>query len=122
MASRFRNEQTVIPPIRIRVSREGLATTIDWSAKGADQRLTGLRMALGTVGDPRLSGPLPTDRYLIAGTRRDFGGGDVAAMTSPGLNGFKAFLLATRERQVRSDVFKAKCQLASVGLVRHWLG
>jgi hypothetical protein len=69
---------------------------------------------LRTVGNPRLSGPLPTDRYLISGTRRDFGGGDVAAMTSRGLNEFKALLIATREREreIRSDVRRAKRQLA----------
>jgi hypothetical protein len=124
MASRFRNELTVIPPVRIKVSRQGLATTIDWNAKGADQRPAGLRMALGSVGDPRLSGPLPTDRYLIPGTRREFGGGDVATMTSPGLNEFKALLLATREREreIRSDILRAKCQLALSWAGKAWPG
>lgn len=114
MTSRFRNELTIVPPVRIEVTRGGLATTINWAASGTDRRPTSAKVSFGVVGDPRLSGPLPTDRYLIPGTRIDFGCGDVRAMTSAGLSDFKALLVATREREreIRSDMRKAKRQLA----------
>lgn len=114
MVSRFRRELTVIPPVQIAVSRQGIATTIDWSSERADRRLSGYSHSFRVVGDPSRAGPLPTDRFLILGTRQDFGGGDLGKMTSVGLDGFKELLLATREREreIRTDVTKAKWQVA----------
>jgi hypothetical protein len=107
MGSRFRKELTTVPPVRIKVSRQGLVTTIGWRGSGGGGR------ALGQIGDPRLSGPLPTEAFLIPGTRRDFGGGNVSEMTSPGLGRFKELLVATRhrEQEIRSEIRKAKWQL-----------
>ena len=111
---RFRNELTRVPAVRIGVGRSGLSTSIDWQGdprggQSIHRRLEGLR----TLGDPRLAGPLPTDRFLIPGTRSDFGGGSVSAMTSPGLESFKALLLAAegRKREITADKTKAKWQL-----------
>ena len=72
------------------------------------------------MGDPRFAGPLATDPFLIPGTRRDFGGGDLAMMTSTGLDGFKNLLLATRQREqeIRSDITKAKRQVALIWIAR----
>ncbi|WP_242139636.1 hypothetical protein [Sphingomonas sp. TREG-RG-20F-R18-01] len=112
MTSRFRGELTVVPPVRIAVRRTGLETTIDWNSRGADRGLS--NVGFGVIGDPRRAGPLPTERYLIPGTRIDFGGGNVATMTSSGLSQFKELLLATqaREREIRADVKKARMQHA----------
>jgi hypothetical protein len=112
MTSRFRGELTTIPPVRIAVSRRGLETTIDWASRGADRALSAV--SFRSVGDLSRSGPLGTDRYLIPGTRVDYGGGSVAAMTSSGLNQFKELLLATqvRERDIRTDVRRARWQYA----------
>jgi hypothetical protein len=57
---------------------------------------------------------LPTDRFLIPGTRKEFGDGNIADMTSPGLNSFKELLVATRarEQEIKSDLKKAKWQLS----------
>ena len=125
MASRFRNALTVIPPVQIEVSRRGMSTTIDWSGGGVNRSLEGAGSFLRSVGDARLSGPLPTDKFLIAGTRKDFGGGDVSAMTSPGLSEFKSLLLATREREreIEEDRRKARRQLLLSHAVRSlaWL-
>jgi hypothetical protein len=68
-----------------------LATTIDWNSRGADRALS--TSSLRSVGDFSRSGPLATDRYLIPGTRIDYGGGSVAAMTSEGLAQFKELLI-----------------------------
>lgn len=114
MVSRFRRELTVIPPVQIAVSRQGIVTTIDWRSEWADRGLSGYSHSFRIVGDLSRAGPLPTDRFLIPGTRQDFGDGDIAKMTSPGLDGFKGLLLATREREreIRSDVIKARWQVA----------
>lgn len=111
MVSRFRSELTVVPPVQIAVSRRGIATTIDWRSERADRQLS---LSLRVVGNLNRAGPLPTDRFLIPGTRQEFGGGDLATMTSAGLDGFKELLLATfkRQREIRSDVTKAKFQVA----------
>jgi len=112
MTSRFRGELTIIPPVRIAVRRRGLETTVDWSSQHADRALLGADFRL--IGDPGRSGPLPTDRFLIPGTRVDFGGGNIGAMTSAGLSQFKELLIATqaRERAIRSDIRKARFQYA----------
>ncbi len=112
MTSRFRGELTTVPPVRIAVRQTGLETTIDWNSRGADQALSG--GSFRVVGDPSRAGPLPTERYLIPGTRVDFGGGSVATMTSGGLSNFKELLLATqaREREIRADIKKARMQHA----------
>ena len=70
-------------------------------------------MTFARFGDPRQAGPLPTDRFLIPGTRQDFGTGSVLNMTSPGLATFKALLEATRQRQleISQDASRAKWQL-----------
>jgi hypothetical protein len=116
--SRFRGELSTVPPVQIAVRRTGLETTINWNVCGADRALSG--NGLRSIGDPRRSGPLPTDRYLIPGTRIDFGGGSIAAMTSSGLGQFKELLLATqaREREIRSDLRKARLQHAVSWSVR----
>lgn len=120
MASRFRSELTVIPPVAIAVNRQGISTTIDWRSERVDKGLSGYSHSFRVVGDPSRSGPLPTDRFLIPGTRQDFGGGDLASMTSTGLGGFKELLIATRERErhIRSDIMTAKWQLAFSWTVR----
>jgi hypothetical protein len=110
MDSRFRNELTTVLPVRIKVGREGFVTTIGWRGdiSGGGSR------ALGQIGDPRLSGPLPTDPFLIPATRRDFGDGNVSEMTSPGLSSFKELLVATRrrEQEIKAETRKAKRQLS----------
>lgn len=114
MTSRFRNQLTIVPPVRVALSRNGVATTIDWSSRGADKGLLGSSRSMRTIGDVRRSGPLATDPYLIPGTRKDFGGGEVATLTSKGLNGFKELIIATRERrrEIQADLKTAKWQLA----------
>jgi hypothetical protein len=109
MDSRFRKELTTVPSVRIKVSRHGFMTTIGW---GGDVSGGG-GQALRQIGDPRLSGHLPTDPFLIPGTRRDFGDGNVSEMTSPGLSGFKELLVATRRREeeIKAESRKAKWQL-----------
>jgi hypothetical protein len=111
MASRFRKELTTVPSVRIKVHSQGLSTTIDWNGSHAATVQGGI--SLSQIGDPRLSGPLPTDRFLIPGTRKDYGGGHVSDMTSPGLDRFKELLVATRQRQqdIRVDIRKAKWQV-----------
>lgn len=102
MTSRFRNERTTVPSVRIHLGHNGLSTTINWG-----------RGQPTVIGNPRLSGPLPTDRFLIPGTRKDFGGGNVSDMTSAGLDFFKELLLGTRRREIeiKADLSKAKWQL-----------
>ncbi len=114
MGSRFRQDLTVVPPVAITVGRRGLSTTIDWRSSHADRGLTSRSEMFRVVGNQSTSGPLPTDRYLIPGTRQEFGGGDLNQMTSAGLDGFKDLLVATRtrEREIRVDVGKAKWQAA----------
>ena len=74
MSSRFRAYLTVVPPVTIKVSRNGLHTTINWQSGETAKRVASTgEMAFGHVGNNALSGPLPTDRYLIPGTRRDYG-------------------------------------------------
>jgi hypothetical protein len=117
MASRFRKELTSVPAVRIRVGRQGLTTTIGWRGDTLGSAFTPVSSirgrALGHIGDPRLSGPLPVDRFLIPGTRRDFGTGNVSDMTSHGLGRFKELLLATRQREkeIATDLTKAKGHL-----------
>ena len=110
MSSRFRKEVTTVPPVQINVRRQGLTTTIGWNAGAAPSAAS---ISLRQIGDPRLSGPLPTDRFLIPGTRKDYGEGCVSEMTSPGLDSFKELLVATRRRQeeIKIDINKAKWQL-----------
>jgi hypothetical protein len=118
--SRFRKELTAIPAVQTKVSKQGFITTIGWhgdaqgSASPIGRSSGGGGRLLRQIGDPRLSGPLPTDPFLIPGTRRDFGGGTVSNMTSPGLNGFKDLLMATRrrEQEIKVDIRKAKRQLS----------
>ncbi len=109
MDSRFRKELTTVPPVRIKVGRHGFMTMIGWRGEVAGGGARTLRQ----IGDPRFSGPLPTDPFLIPGTRKDFGDGNVSEMTSPGLSGFKELLLATRRREleIKADTRKVKWQL-----------
>jgi hypothetical protein len=125
MGSRFRNELTVVPPVRIKVSRQGLSTTIGWNTGEAGHGMAAADGWAGShVGKYVLSGPLPTDRFLIPGTRRDYGNGSVADMTSPGLSSFKALLEATRHREaeIKTDIRKARRQVvvAWVGRALGW--
>ncbi len=112
MTSRFRGELTVIPSVQISIRRTGVHTRIDWSSDGADRALAGAGFQV--FGDSSRAGPLPTERFLIPGTRVDFGGGDVATMTSSGLSQLKELLIAThkREREIRADIRKARLQHA----------
>lgn len=112
MGSRFRQEVTVVPPVHIAVSRKGFSTTIDWGMKQADQSLGTHTTSFRVIGDASRSGPLPTDRYLIPGTRQEFGGGNVTQMTSYGLEDFKQLLVATKLRQmeIQADARRAKWQ------------
>ncbi len=118
MSSRFRKELTAVPPVRIGVHSQGLTTTIGWggTARGGVSR----SLALQQFGDPRLSGPLPTDRFLIPGTRKDYGDGRVSDMTSSGLGSFKELLVATRQRQqeIKADIARAKWQVRLAWLAR----
>ena len=101
MSSRFRKELTTVPSVRIQVRSYGLTTTIGWSGDAPTNARTAARQGSGfslqQIGNPQLSGPLPTDRYLIPGTRKDYGGGDVSEMTSSGLDSFKDLLVAKAE-------------------------
>lgn len=112
MTSRFRGEITTVPPVRISVRRTGLETTIDWNLSGTDRVL--FSGGFRAIGDPSRAGPLPTERYVIPGTRVDFGGGSIATMTSSGLGQFKELLLATqaRDREIRADFKRARVQHA----------
>jgi hypothetical protein len=112
MASRFRKELTTIPAVQIKVGRQGLTTTIGWRGDAVGNAYVGGR-TFRQIGDPRLSGPLPTDPFLIPGTRKDFGNGSMSDMTSLGLGSFKELLMATRQREneIKTDVTKAKWQL-----------
>ncbi len=115
MSDRFRTDVTRVPAVRIGVARGGLTTTIAWDGgplPGVAGK-SGRRGGLAVIGDPRLAGPLPTDRHLIPGTRTDFGNGDVSEMTSTGLESFKALLLAAgaRKREITADLGKARWQL-----------
>lgn len=107
MSSRFRKELTTVPAVRITVRDKGLTTTIGWNSAGGSG-VGGL--SLQQIGDPRLSGPLPTDRFLIPGTRKDYGNGQMSNMTSPGLDSFKELLVATRQRQreIAADITRVK--------------
>ena len=69
MTSRFRQEITVVLDVRIRVGRQGLTTTIGWRGDRLSHS-TGDRRggSLQHLGDTRLSGPLPTDPFLIPGS------------------------------------------------------
>jgi hypothetical protein len=100
------------------IGKTGVRTAIDWNTHGADRALSGAGFQV--LGDSRRAGPLPTDRFLIPGTRVDFGGGEVAAMTSSGLSQFKELLIATytRERQILADIKKARLQHAISWTVR----
>ena len=129
MQSRFRKELTTVPAVRIKVSRQGLTTTIGWRGDTSGSAYApagnGGSRSLRQIGDPRLSGPLPTDRFLLPGTRKEFGGGNVADMTSPGLASFKELLTATRrrEQEINADIKKAKWQLrlAWTGRTLGWM-
>jgi hypothetical protein len=112
MDSRFRKELTAVPAVRIKIGRQGFTTTIGWRGDLSEGDSHSSRL-LRQIGDPRLSGPLPTDRFLIPGTRKDFGGGNVSDMTSPGLSSFKDLLVATRrrEQEIKVEIRKAKWQL-----------
>lgn len=119
MASRFRNELTRVPDVRINIDDGGLRTTIAWTASAStpvrpgSSASTSGAVTFARFGDPRQAGPLPTDRFLLPGTRQDFGTGSVSDMTSPGLASFKALLDATRQRQLEivQDTSRAKWQL-----------
>ncbi len=118
--SRFRTELTVVPAARISVARGGMITTVAWDA-GSRSALSGVPAGgVGAVGDPRRSGSLPTDRFLIPGTRTDYGQGDVSRMTSPGLAGFNALLEGVRARrdEIVADTQTAKNQLLVANLMR----
>lgn len=129
MDSRFRKELTTVPAVRIKVNRQGLTTTIGWRGDASGSAYapvgSGSSRPLRQIGNPRLSGPLPTDRFLIPGTRRDFGGGNVADMTSPGLTSFKDLLMATRhrEQEIKADIRRVKWQLglAWAGQALGWM-
>ncbi len=113
MASRFRTELTRVPAVRITVGRTGLTTTIGWAAGTSGLLPPSPASGLRTLGDPRLAGPLPTDPFLIPGTRTDYGRGDVSRMTSPGLESFKALLMGASQRrqEIRTELGQAKWQL-----------
>jgi hypothetical protein len=114
MVSRFRTDLTTVPKARIKVTKQGFVTTIGRGGGNIKGR------ALQQIGDPRLSGPLPTDPFLIPGTRVDYGGGNVPDMTSPGLGGFKHLLMETRrrEQQIKAEIRKAKWQLCGAWAAR----
>lgn len=111
MDNRFRSAVTCVPGVRIGVGRQGLSTTIGPGGWAPPQGTGGRRLKV--IGDPRLAGPLPTDRFLIPGTRTDYGTGAVDAMTSSGLESFKALLLSTaeRKREIVADVRRARRQV-----------
>ena len=98
--------------MNIAVGRRGLATTIDSSTARADRALAARAELFSVLGDPARACPLPSERFLIPGTRQKFGGGYLPALTSSALNDFKDLLIATRarEREIRADVGRAKWQ------------
>jgi hypothetical protein len=63
---------------------------------------------------------LPTDRFLIPGTRTNFGDGDVSKMTSPGLESFKALLQAAAARrcEIHAEMAVARWQLFGAKAIR----
>lgn len=118
MDNRFRSAVTCVPSVRIGVDRRGLSTTIGPGGWTPPQGTGGRRLQV--IGDPRLAGPLPTDRFLIPGTRTDYGTGAVSAMTSSGLESFKALLLSTaeRKREIAADIRRARLQVGFAWTVR----
>ncbi|MGI4794663.1 MAG: hypothetical protein ACRYG8_11400 [Janthinobacterium lividum] len=119
MPSRYCRDLTAVPAVRLSLDRTGVATTIGGRRDVPHHSGSGARRSFSTIGDPRFAGPLPTDPHLIPGTRRDYGGGDVTGLTSPGLDSLKTLLLATeaREREIRNDLRYARFQLGAA-----WLG
>lgn len=134
MAFHFRKSIWVVPGVRINVSSKGFSTTIGGRGASINIGPNGTYLNAGIPGSGisyrgRLDAPagrqhrrshgpgptdgLPTERFLIPGTRVDFGGGDVADMTSPGLNSFKELVLETRQRKVaiEQEIRSAKRQL-----------
>jgi hypothetical protein len=114
MLNRFRESVTTVPSVRIGVSRRGLTTTIDTGSWQPEPAPRGQQFPeLQVIGDKRYAGPLPTEPFLIPGTEVKFGSGNVAQMTSPGLESFKTLLAGTTERrnQIVRDIRKARRQL-----------
>ena len=115
MTNRFRKALSCVPSARIGVGSRGLTTTIGVDGSGSWRPIAGAGAhGLQGIGDPRLAGPLPTDRFLIPGTRTDYGSGNVEDMTSPGLESFKTLLLATsrRKREIIADMCRARNQVS----------
>jgi hypothetical protein len=104
--SRFRKEVTRVPAVQVSMSGRGVSTTIRWDG---DSR----PVSFGHIGNLARSGPLPTDRYLIPGTRKDYGIGSLAPVTSEGLESFKELLIATHERrrEISREIWKARWRL-----------
>jgi hypothetical protein len=119
MESRFRKALTTVPAVWIRIGKQGLMTTIGWRSGGIGHGTPSNRL-LRQIGDPALAGLLPTDPFLIPGTRKDFGGGNVSDMTSPGLESFKDLLAATRRREnaIRTDLTKVKRQVVLARVIQ----
>lgn len=120
MASRFRTLLTAVPRVKITLSGTGVSTTIGGQA--ARTSVGGLRA--DEAGTDRASrsryisqhphdGPLPTDPFLIAGTKVEYGSADVGGMTSAGLASFKQLLLGTERRraEIGWELRKARVQL-----------
>jgi len=121
MGLRFRKSVSLVPGVRINISRRGFSTTI--GGRGASINLgahgtylntslpgTGIsfRTRLNSPDSPGRrtkntskynEGPLPTDPFLIQGTKVDFGSSDVSALTSAGLESLKELVIETKDRK-----------------------
>jgi hypothetical protein len=134
MGFHFRKSLWVVPGVRINVSSKGFSTTIGVRGASINIGPNGTYLNAGIPGSGigyrgRLDNPparhvhrshvpgpaqgLPSERFLIPGTRVDFGGGDVGEMTSVGLNSFKDLVLETRQRKadIEQEIRSAKRQL-----------
>ncbi len=121
MASRFRSLLTTVPSVKITLSGTGVSTTIGGQAASSTVR----RVRADGAGADGVSrsryvshhpddGPLPTDPFLIPGTKIEYGSGDMAGMTSAGLASLKQLLLGTERRraEIGWELRKARLQLA----------
>lgn len=134
MGFRYRKTISLVPGVRININRHGFSTTIGPRGANinigphgtfANASIPGTGVSYRTRIDnansirnrPRSpsynDGPLPTDMFLIPGTKIEYGSPDVSQLTSRGLDDFKKLVLATRNRrsEIQREIVKVKKQL-----------